>query len=50
MVEEAAEFARIINEKDGKAVKELEGISKIVIKITAEMRRQGGIVYPADKE
>jgi predicted dehydrogenase len=49
MEEEAEEFARILNEKDEKAVAELEEISKNVVKVTSELRRQGGIVYPADK-
>ncbi|KAK4613401.1 hypothetical protein CLAFUW4_08749 [Fulvia fulva] len=50
MEEEAIEFARIINEKDTKALEELETISRNVIKVTTHMRRQGGIVYPADKK
>lgn len=50
MEEEAAEFARILVEKDAKALAELEQISKNVIKVTQEMRRQAGIVYPADKQ
>lgn len=50
MEEEAVEFARIIEEKDTEAAKELEEISKIVIGITTDLRRQNGIVYPADKQ
>lgn len=49
MEEEAEEFARIVNEKDEKAVAELEEISKNVIKVTSDLRRQNGILYPADK-
>ena len=49
MEEEAEEFARILSEKDEKAAADLERISKDVIKVTSELRRQGGIVYPADK-
>jgi predicted dehydrogenase len=50
MLEEAQEFARIINEKDEAALKELERISRIVIGVTSDMRKQGGVIYPADKE
>jgi predicted dehydrogenase len=50
MEEEASEFARIIEESDHGAARELEEISKIVIGITSDLRRQNGIVYPADKQ
>ena len=50
MEEEAAEFARIIEEKDTSAAQELEEISKHVLKITEDLRRQNGILYPADKQ
>lgn len=50
MEEEAAEFARIIQEKDTKALGALEEISKNVIKVTSDMRRQGNVMYPADKQ
>jgi predicted dehydrogenase len=49
MEEEAEEFARILNERDERAVGELEEISKNVIKVTSDLRRQNGILYPADK-
>jgi predicted dehydrogenase len=49
MEEEAVEFARIIEENDVDAARELEEISRIVIGITTDLRRQNGIVYPADK-
>jgi predicted dehydrogenase len=49
MEEEAAEFARIIEENDVDAAKKLEEISRIVIGITTDLRRQNGIVYPTDK-
>ncbi|KAK3069740.1 hypothetical protein LTR53_011677 [Teratosphaeriaceae sp. CCFEE 6253] len=49
MEEEAVEFARIIHEQDVPAAGKLEGISRSVIKVTADLRRQNGIVYPADK-
>lgn len=50
MEEEAEEFARILNEKDEKAASELERISKTVMKVTNDLRRQNGIRYPADTE
>lgn len=50
MAEEAVEFARIIEEKDVRALVELEKISKYVVEVTSDMRRQGGILYPADKQ
>jgi len=49
MVEEAEVFAAIINQKDETAAAKLEKISKDVIKVTSDMRRQNGILYPADK-
>lgn len=49
MEEEAEEFARILGEKDVKAAEELERISKIVIGVTSDLRRQAGVRYPADK-
>ncbi|TKA61589.1 hypothetical protein B0A55_11924 [Friedmanniomyces simplex] len=49
MEEEAVEFARIIGEKDDRAAGKLEEISRIVIKVTTDLRRQNGILYPADK-
>lgn len=50
MQEEAAEFARILEEQDLKALAALEEISRNVIHVTADMRRQGSVVYPADKQ
>lgn len=50
MEEEATEFARIIEQGDLKAAEELEEISRAVIAITADLRRQNGITYPADKQ
>ncbi|GIZ48982.1 hypothetical protein CKM354_001202300 [Cercospora kikuchii] len=49
MEEEAAEFARILQEKDTTALQELETISRNVLHVTEDMRRQAGINYPADK-
>ena len=48
MEEEAAEFARIIEEGDGAAAAKLEKISRDVIEVTSDLRRQAGVVYPAD--
>lgn len=50
MEEEASEFARILIEKDMSAANELEEISKIVIRVTSDLRRQNGILYPADNQ
>jgi predicted dehydrogenase len=50
MEEEAEEFARILNEKDEKAARELEAISRNVVAVTSDLRRQNGILYPADKQ
>lgn len=47
--EEAAEFARIIELDDKKAAKELEDLSRTVLQITTEMRKQNNIIYPADR-
>jgi predicted dehydrogenase len=50
MAEEAVEFARIINGKDEKAAEKLEATSKIIIRVTTDLRRQNNILYPADKQ
>ncbi|KAI9696860.1 MAG: hypothetical protein M1820_008014 [Bogoriella megaspora] len=47
--EEAAEFARIITNDDKAASRELEELSRNVLQVTNELRRQNGIIYPADK-
>ncbi|KAK5114179.1 hypothetical protein LTR62_002749 [Meristemomyces frigidus] len=49
MEEELVEFARIVNEKDIKAAGDLEEVSRVVVKVTSDLRRQNGILYPADK-
>ena len=49
MEEEAEEFARIIKQQDWDAADELQRISKIVIEVTTDMRRQAGIVYPVER-
>ncbi|WPH00554.1 putative oxidoreductase ygjr [Acrodontium crateriforme] len=48
MLEEAVEFARIITEKDRVAADALAEISRIVVKVTSDLRRQNNILYPAD--
>ena len=50
MQEEATEFARIIEQRDVAAAAELEEISKIVVSVTQDLRRQNGILYPADTQ
>lgn len=47
--EEAEEFARIINQKDHDAAAKLEQLSKDILSVTTDLRRQNGITYPADK-
>ncbi|KAL9096507.1 MAG: hypothetical protein Q9165_001504 [Trypethelium subeluteriae] len=47
--EEASEFARIIENDDKKAANYLEDLSRTVLQITTELRRQNSIIYPADK-
>jgi len=47
--EEAAEFARIINEKDTGAAQKLEELSGIVLRITTDLRKQNGIVFDVEK-
>lgn len=49
MEEEAVEFARILEQQDFTAAAELEEISKIVLSITEDLRRQNDIIYPADR-
>ncbi|KAF7185761.1 putative oxidoreductase YgjR [Pseudocercospora fuligena] len=50
MEEEALEFARIIEEHDERALAELEKISRDILHVTTDMRRQAGIIYPADNQ
>ncbi|KAH0025780.1 NAD(P)-binding protein, partial [Aureobasidium melanogenum] len=47
--EEAEEFARIINNKDVDAAAKLEQLSYDIVSVTSDLRRQNGILYPADK-
>jgi len=48
MVEEAEELGRIIEENDENAALQLQHLSKTVLEITTDLRKQTGIVYPAD--
>jgi predicted dehydrogenase len=50
MIYEATRFAEIIGTKDFKTYEELKKLSKIVIGITEEARRQNGIVFGTEKE
>lgn len=50
MEEEATEFARIIDDDDSTAAAKLEQISKTVLSVTQDLRRQNRILYAADKE
>jgi len=47
--EEAEEFARIIGENDHKAAAELEQLSKDIIDITTDLRKQNNIVFGVEK-
>jgi hypothetical protein len=47
--EEAEEYARIINQKDHDAAAKLEQLSYDIVSVTSDLRRQNGIIYPADK-
>lgn len=49
MEEECVEFARIVEEGDGRAAEALERVSRDVVKVTSELRRQAGVRYPADE-
>lgn len=49
MEEEGTEFARIIEDNDVAAAAELEEISKIVLKITTDLRHQAGVLYPMER-
>ncbi|KAF1849280.1 NAD(P)-binding protein [Cucurbitaria berberidis CBS 394.84] len=47
--EEAAEFARVIEEKDGQALKRYEQHSRDVLKVMEKVRHENGLVYPGGK-
>lgn len=49
MQAEAEQFAKIIEGKDFEAAKWLEGVSRGVIGVTEELRKQNGIVFAAEK-
>lgn len=50
MEEEAAAFARLIEEKDLTGLARLEEISKMVLQVTTSLRHENGLLYPADKK
>lgn len=47
--EEAEEFARIINNNDHKAAEKLELLSRDIIAVTTDLRKQNGIVYRVER-
>ena len=49
LMEEAAEFARIIEEQDWDAAEKLQDMGRAVLEVTVELRRQNGIVFDAEK-
>lgn len=49
MLEEAEEFARIIGNADQKAAKDLEDISRIVVGITEDLRKQNDLIFGTEK-
>lgn len=49
LLEEAIEFARIIEQGDQEAAKKLEEISCFVIGITEDLRHQNGLMFNAEK-
>ncbi|KAL1310965.1 hypothetical protein AAFC00_001185 [Neodothiora populina] len=48
--EEAEEFARIINDNDQQAAQKLEQLSRDIIAVTTDLRKQNSIVYKAEKK
>ncbi|KAF2087425.1 oxidoreductase-like protein [Saccharata proteae CBS 121410] len=48
--EEAREFARILEEGDWEAQERLEGVSRAVIAITEDLRRQNGLTFAVERE
>lgn len=50
MEEECAEFARILADGDDKAAEALAKVSRDVVRVTSDLRRQAGVRYPADEQ
>ncbi|OCK84355.1 oxidoreductase-like protein [Lepidopterella palustris CBS 459.81] len=50
LLEEAVEFARVIEEGDRERAGELEGISRAVVRVTEDLRRRCGLVFKVEKE
>lgn len=48
--EEADEFARIIEEKDGRMAEELEKLSRAVLAVTEDLRRANELKFKVEKE
>ncbi|KAF2005543.1 NAD(P)-binding protein [Amniculicola lignicola CBS 123094] len=48
--EEAADYARIIEEKDVEEMKRWEKVSRGVLKVTEKVRRDNGLLYPVERE
>lgn len=49
LMEEAAEFSRLISENDVEGISALEELSRNVVEVTEDLRKQNGIIYPADE-
>ncbi|BFZ58593.1 hypothetical protein PYCC9005_005657 [Savitreella phatthalungensis] len=47
---EAREFARIINENDEAALKDLQTLSRHIVELTTDLRRQAGIVFESEQK
>jgi len=50
LVEEAEEFARIVQEGDHEAAKGLEEVSRAVLEVTEMLRKENGIVFGVERE
>jgi hypothetical protein len=49
MVYECKNFAKVLNTKNKKEYEELKALSKIVLKITEESRKQNNIIFASEK-
>jgi predicted dehydrogenase len=47
--DEAEEFARVIEERDGQAVARYERLSRDILTVLEKVRRENGLVYPGEK-
>lgn len=48
LMEEAQEFYRLITEDDLHGIKQLEDLSRLIVEVTEDLRRQNGILFAAD--